>query len=215
MNILLIDSSSRNIEFALFENNKISINKKLDSEINADSLIYELLKELDSSNRFIKDVDVVSLSNGPGSFTGLRIGSVIAKGICFANNCKLIEIPTLDIIANKYKNDGEIIVLIFSNSRTQEFYFAEYKIEKGRMSRTSDYSAKRLEDINTDTKIIIVNEKTDLHLFENLNIIDFSEISDIQSHLELTLDNIKKNDFSDYKTSEPFYMKKFVPLVKK
>ena len=76
-------------------------------------------------------------------------------------------------------------------------------------------AVKRLEGINMDKKVIIVNEKTDLHLFENLNIIDFSEISDIQSHLELTLDNIKKNDFSDYKTSEPFYMKKFVPLVKK
>lgn len=215
MNILLIDSSSRNIEFALYENNKISINKKLDSEINADSLIYELLKELGSSNKLIKDVDVVSLSNGPGSFTGLRIGSAIAKGICLANNCKLVEIQTLDIIANKYKNDGELIALIFSNSRTQEFYFAEYKIEKGKMSRTSDYSVKRLEDIDTDNKIIIVNEKTDLHLFENLNIIDFSEISNIQSHLELTLDYIKGNDFSDYKTSEPFYMKKFIPLVKK
>ena len=215
MNILLIDSSSRNIEFALYENNKISINKKLDSEINADSLIYELLKELGSSNKLIKDVDVVSLSNGPGSFTGLRIGSAIAKGICLANNCKLVEIQTLDIIANKYKNDGELIALIFSNSRTQEFYFAEYKIEKEKMSRTSDYLVKRLEDIDTDNKIILVNEKTDLHLFENLNIIDLSEISNIQSHLELTLDYIKRKDFSDYKTSEPFYMKKFVPLVKK
>ena len=215
MNILLIDSSSGNIEFALYENNKISINKKLDSEINADSLIYELLKELGSSNRLIKDVDVVSLSNGPGSFTGLRIGSAIAEGICFANNCKLVEIPTLDIIANKYKNDGELIALIFSNSRTQEFYFAEYKNEKGKMSRTSDYSVKRLEDINMDNKVIIVNEKTDLHLFENLNITDLSEISNIQSHLELTLDNIERSDFSDYKTSEPFYMKKFIPLCKK
>jgi len=215
LNILLIDSSSRNIGFALYENNKISINKKLDSEINADSLIYELLEELGSSNKLIKDVDVVSLSNGPGSFTGLRIGSAIAKGICFANNCKLVEISTLDIVANKYKNDGEFIALIFSNSRTQEFYFAEYKIEKGKMFRTSDYSVKRLEDINTDNKIIKVNEETDLHLFENLNIIDLSEISNIQSHLELTLDYVKGNDFSDYRASEPFYMKKFVPLVKK
>ena len=82
MNILLIDSSSKNIEFAFSENSKISINKKLDSEINADSLIFQLLTEFDNSNKSIKNVDVVSLSNGPGSFTGLRIGSAIAKGIC-------------------------------------------------------------------------------------------------------------------------------------
>lgn len=214
MNILIIDSSSRNIEFALYEKNKISINKKLDSEINADSLIYEILKELGSSND-LKNVDIVSLSNGPGSFTGLRIGSAVAKGICFANNCQLVEIQTLDIIANKFKKDGEIIVLIFSNSRIQEFYLAEYKIEKGKISRTSNYMMKRLENITIGNKSIIINEKTDLHLFDNLKIIDLSEISNIQSHLELTLDNIKRNCFSDYKTSEPFYMKKFIPLVKK
>jgi tRNA threonylcarbamoyladenosine biosynthesis protein TsaB len=215
LNILLLDSSSKNIEFALCENNKIYINKKLDSEINADSLIYELKTVIDKYNKSISDLDVVSLSNGPGSFTGLRIGSAISKGICLANDCKLVEIPTLDIIVNRYKNDAEAVALIYSNSRTEEFYFAEYKIEKCNFSRTSDYSVKRLEEIDLSNKTVLINERIDSPALEKFNVIDIFTISNIQSQSELTLDYIKRDEYSDFGMSEPFYMKKFIPLVKR
>ncbi len=215
LNILLIDSSSKNIEFALSENSKISVNKKLDSEINADSLIYKLLTEFDNSNKSIENVDVVSLSNGPGSFTGLRIGSAIAKGICFANKCKLVEINSLDIVANKYKDAADVIAVIFSNSRTEEFYYAEYAIENGKLLRTSEYSIGKIDDMIIIDKIILINESDTLPLLKDLDVIDVSGLSNIQSQIELTMDYIKRDVFSDYRTSEPFYMKDFIPLTKK
>jgi len=215
LNILLIDSSSKNIEFALSENSKISINKKLDSEINADSLIYKLLKEFDNSNKSVKNVDVVSLSNGPGSFTGLRIGSAIAKGICFTNKCKLVEINTLDIIANKYKDDADVIALIFSNSRTDEFYYAEYIVENGKLHRNSEYCIRKIDDISMKDKNILINESNTLSCLKDFDVIDVSGLSNILSQIELTMDYIKRNEFSDYRTSEPFYMKDFIPLTKK
>ena len=215
MNILLIDSSSKNIEFAFSENSKISINKKLDSEINADSLIFQLLTEFDNSNKSIKNVDVVSLSNGPGSFTGLRIGSAIAKGICFANKCKLVEINTLDIVANKCKDDVDVIALVFSNSRTEEFYYAEYTVDNSKLQRTSEYGIRKIDEISTNDKIILINENNTLLFLKDLDVIDVSGLSNIQSQIELTMDYIKRNQFSDYRTSEPFYMKDFIPLAKR
>ena len=215
MNILLLDSSSKNIEFAFSENSKISINKKLDSEINADSLIYELLIEFDNSNKSIKNVDVVSLSNGPGSFTGLRIGSAVAKGICFANKCKLVEINTLDIVANKYKDDVDVIALVYSNSRIEEFYYAEYTVDNSKFQRTSEYSIRKIDDISSKDKIIIINENNTLPFLKDIDVIDVSGLLNIQSQIELTMDYIKRNQFSDYRTSEPFYMKDFIPLAKK
>ena len=215
MNILLLDSSSKNIEFAFSENSKISINKKLDSEINADSLIHELLIEFDNSNKSIKNVDVVSLSNGPGSFTGLRIGSAVAKGICFANKCKLVEINTLDIVANKYKDDVDVIALVYSNSRIEEFYYAEYTVDNSKFQRTSEYSIRKIDDISSKDKIIIINENNTLPFLKDIDVIDVSGLLNIQSQIELTMDYIKRNQFSDYRTSEPFYMKDFIPLAKK
>ena len=47
-------------------------------------------------------LDAVAVSCGPGSYTGLRIGVSMAKGICYGRNVKLIGIPTLEILAVQY-----------------------------------------------------------------------------------------------------------------
>ena len=213
MNILLIESSSKKIEFGYGKNDEIVVLKELDSENNADSLIYMIKKIFDEKHIDFKDIDVVSLSNGPGSFTGLRIGSAIAKGICFALNCKLLEIPTLDIIANKYKGlmEGEVLTsLIFSNSKSREFYSADYIYENKELKRVSEYSTGFLDTF--ENKKYIVNEKNEFEFPVDLDVINVSEISNIRSQFELSIKYIKEGRYSDFRLSEPFYMKTFVPL---
>ena len=215
MNILLLDTSSKNIEFAFSKSGKIAILKKLDSEYNADSLIYIIKQEFESAELEFSCLDVVSISNGPGSFTGLRISSAVAKGICFGTGCKLIEIPTLDIIAGKYEGQPAekiFTALIFSNSKTEEFYAADYKFKNNNIIRISDYYIKKAADFDAENRIFLVNEdekKLDLYDF---GIIRLSGKSSIYSQLNLTNKYISENRYSDYRTSEPFYMKNFVPV---
>ena len=214
MNILLLESSSKNIEFAFSKSGKITILKKLDSESNADSLIYMIKQEFESANLDLSCLDVVSISNGPGSFTGLRISSAVAKGICFGTGSKLIEIPTLDIIAGKYSgkpSDKILTALVFSNSKTNEFYAADYSFINNIITRISGYYIKKAEDFNAESRIFLINEDEE-HLTElNLEVIRLSGKSNIYSQLALTIKCISENRYSDYKTSEPFYMKNFVP----
>ena len=47
----------------------------------------------------IADIDVVAVSSGPGSFTGLRIGASFAKGLCFSGSPKLLAVPTMQALA--------------------------------------------------------------------------------------------------------------------
>jgi|WetSurMetagenome_2_1015567.scaffolds.fasta_scaffold179369_2 tRNA threonylcarbamoyladenosine biosynthesis protein TsaB len=215
MNILLLESSSRNIEFGYSKNDKIVIVKKLDSENNADSLIYMIKEIFDKESIDFKEIDVISLSNGPGSFTGLRIGSAIAKGFCFILGCKLIEIPTLNIIANKYKkSEGNKVYssVIFTNFKSKEFYTADYTIGNSGLKRVSEYAIKSIETVIKG--IYVLNEKNEFDFPDNSEVIDVSGISNINSQLELSIKYINNNRFSDIITAEPFYMKDFVPVQK-
>lgn len=214
MGILLIESSSKKIEFGFVRGNEVLINQTLEQKDNADNLTFFIKSAFDKNKIGFEEIEYVSLSNGPGSFTGLRIGSSIAKGICFAKGSKLIEIPTLDIIANKYKQSEKVSSLIYSNSRTNEYYFCRYLYESSVLKRISDYKSGYLEDIISGKDTVYLMNKTDGDLipekYSNL-ITDVSDISGIQSQAELTKAIILDNSFSDYKSSQPFYMKEFVP----
>lgn len=207
MNLLSIDSSSSKIEFAVFNNSREIIRHILADNENADVLIYSIAEKCKKNNFSLKDLEYVSISNGPGSFTGLRISSAIAKGICFASDSKLIEVNSLDVLANKIETDKIIVPLIFSNSRTNEFYFSRYKKENG-LQRISDYSISLLPSILNDEDFFVSNEK--IPVYEE-KVMVFESSSNISLY-QLTLNYISQNKFSDYNTSEPFYMKEFIPL---
>lgn len=209
MNILLLDTSSKKIEFAYNQKGDFIILKTLEEEKNADDLVYEIKKEFDGHGFSFQEIDYVGLSNGPGSFTGLRIGSAVAKGICIGSSAKLIEVSSLDLIAMKYsevtKKDGIITPMIFSNSRTGEFYFAEYK----GIDRISDYKIAVLDEIVKTNSDFIINEKTDYSFPENSVVINLSDTSNIQSLYNISKMLIDEGKISDYGRSEPFYMKRF------
>lgn len=213
MTNLLIDCSSSRIEFGYSKDSKILFSHILENEFNADALTYFIKRAFVSEEVDIRDLDCVTLSNGPGSFTGLRIGSAIAKGICYGTGCRLIEIPTLDMIANKFDRKGIITSLIFSNSRTLEFYYCNYRRDSDKLEKISEYQTGLLEKIMKPDSFFVINEKTEGIIPVSLmkSITDVSGYPNIGSLNTLAKEYIDGGRFSDYKTSEPFYMKEFIP----
>jgi len=65
------------------------------------------------------DVAAVAVANGPGSYTGLRIGLGFAKGLAAANHVKLIGVPTLDIVAAEQAFSQEPLVAVIEAGRTR------------------------------------------------------------------------------------------------
>ena len=217
MNILLLDCSSKTASYGFARDGDLVLERAIPGTRNADSLMYEMRKDLEANNISFKDIDVVSLSNGPGSFTGLRIGSAIAKGICFSIDAKLAEIVTLDIIAGMHSSQGEYAAVIYSGMRTGEFYYAVYTNE-GKLMRIGDYASDTLDVILKRTKDIVINEKIDFSenfedVSKGMDVIN-AEGNAIREQLKLTMEKIERSEFSDINTSEPFYMQEFKPLVK-
>lgn len=89
-----------------------------------DEMLAELINRLLTDCRIeIKKLDAVAVSAGPGSFTGLRIGSAIAKGICFDNKIKLVPVGSLYSIAFAFREFAveyqinDLAVLTFSHGK--------------------------------------------------------------------------------------------------
>lgn len=102
--ILVIDSATKVCSVALFDqSNLVACREELSEQyIHAEKLnpfIEELLLQ---SKISIKDLTAVAVSEGPGSYTGLRIGAASAKGLCFALGIPLIAVNPLEAMAKAY-----------------------------------------------------------------------------------------------------------------
>ena len=80
-------------------------------------------------------IDAVGLSEGPGSYTGLRIGTSTAKGLCYGLNVPLIPVPTLQVLCAAAKdkfpitNDQSPLLLPLIDARRMEVYTALYDMD--------------------------------------------------------------------------------------
>ena len=113
MKCLLLDTSSSNVLVALIENNKIiyEYRKKVDSDL-ASKILTIIDNGLKDCNSKINDIDKIFVANGPGSFTGVRIGVTVAKNIAWALDKDVIPISSLEILATTKTNKKYLVPMI-------------------------------------------------------------------------------------------------------
>ena len=99
--ILALDTSTKNCSVALFNGNKIIALKEQNSDgyTHAEQLTLFIEEVIKSANLTLKEIKAIAISKGPGSYTGLRIGTSTAKGLCYALGIPLISISTLKAMA--------------------------------------------------------------------------------------------------------------------
>tara|TARA_R110002050_G_scaffold149463_1_gene276056 strand:+ start:102285 stop:102971 length:687 start_codon:yes stop_codon:yes gene_type:complete len=98
--ILNIETSTTVCSIAIGVNGKaVAVNEINDGYSHAEEIQGLIEKSLAESGLKITDLDAISVSKGPGSYTGLRIGVSLAKGLCFGLEIPLISVPTLEAMA--------------------------------------------------------------------------------------------------------------------
>lgn len=60
------------------------------------------------------DIDYVALTNGPGYFTGIRVGAAYASGLAYASGAEIIPVSSLEVLARSFGNNGKVLVLVYS-----------------------------------------------------------------------------------------------------
>ena len=113
MKYLLMDTSSSNILISIIDDNKIVYEYKRSIKMDLASKILLIIDEgLRKCNIKLQDIDKIFIVNGPGSFTGVRIGVTLAKNIAWALDKKVIPISSLELMATTTTNKKYLVPMI-------------------------------------------------------------------------------------------------------
>lgn len=153
MLVLAIDTATKIASVALYDD-KIGILGEINLyvKVNHSNIIMTAVDNLFKMTKLsIADVDRVAVTIGPGSFTGIRIGVSIAKGLVFGTGKKIVGINELDVIAYNAESRNETIVSLI-DARKERVYYSTYKYEGDNLVRLSEYTDGSLAEILDNLK---------------------------------------------------------------
>ena len=154
MLILSIDTCTKIGSVALYDTKEGLVGEiNINAKQNHSDLIMSTIDSLFSlTKRNVKEVDKIAVSTGPGSFTGIRIGVGIAKGLAYSLNKPIAGINELELIAHN-SNNNSTKVLAMIDARKERVFYGIYKWEKDELILEGEYGAEELriilEKINT------------------------------------------------------------------
>jgi len=133
--VLGIETSDDFVGAGIADHSGILISKAANSSRRNKNLLNDLLDDaLKSAGLAFADIDGVSVSLGPGSFTGLRVGLAAAKGICWSKNIPLAGVPSTEvIIASVSMLPGKYIAV--KDARRDQYYFGGYECDNSKYFR--------------------------------------------------------------------------------
>lgn len=148
MLILAFDTTSSILSVALLQDDKLlAKNIVRESQRHSELLIPEIEKILHSQKIWYQDLDLIAVTNGPGSFTGSRIGLTAARTIKTATNLPLILVNSCEAIAFKYRDfSGKIFTAL--DATMDEFFCAEFFSQNGKITTTMEPCLVKAEDIS-------------------------------------------------------------------
>lgn len=164
MIVLYIDTSSDYLYSGIVIEDKLvsSIKKKYEKDLSKEALP-QVIELFNKANIIPKDLDKIIVVNGPGSFTGIRIGITIAKTIAWALNINITPISGLIAMAISCNNDTYKMPLI--DARRGYVYGAIYDKDNNEVIKDSHINLQELLDKSKDLDIeAITNNDLDINI---------------------------------------------------
>jgi tRNA threonylcarbamoyladenosine biosynthesis protein TsaB len=223
--ILNIDTASEKAHISFAKDGLVINSLSSESQKEHASFLQTAIQQLTKNTGiFLKDIDAVAVTAGPGSYTGLRVGMASAKGLCYALKKPLITISSLEVLTRSaldlFQNAGESILLCpMIDARRMEVFTAVYQNDLSVYMRPCAMILDELSferELSKDKilffgsgsdkwRLICKNENA---AFEHVSILP--EAMSKQSNLCYA-----ENKFTELAYSEPFYLKEFQTVIKK
>jgi len=222
MYILNIETSTKNCSVSIgYEEKVIDVLEYAGENYSHAEKLHIFIRDILKRNQLKpSDLTAVSVSKGPGSYTGLRIGVSAAKGLAYALDIPLIAVPTLHSLAKKVKPGSPAFIIPLIDARRMEVYSAVYNQNHELIRQVK---AEILEDnifnhYLDKQKVYFVGdavEKTKTLInHKNAIFLDEKFPSAKEMHV-LSYQKLLKKEFEDVAYFEPFYLKDFIITTKK
>lgn len=219
--ILLLESSTTNCSVGIALNGDLIAIREANEGYTHSEHMASFTQEVLSEAKFqSNDLDAIAVGKGPGSYTGLRIGVSLAKGISFASEIPIISIESLKIIAQQIRESGADYYIPMTDARRMEVYTAIYD---SALNRLGEIEAKILDESSFHE----ILEKGSC-VFAGDGSAKFKEVCkhpsaqfvdnifpSVNGMAKLAEEKFKKDDFEDSAYFEPFYLKEFIAIKPK
>ncbi|OIV41863.1 tRNA (adenosine(37)-N6)-threonylcarbamoyltransferase complex dimerization subunit type 1 TsaB [Flavobacterium johnsoniae] len=213
--ILNIETATKNCSVSIAKNGETILCKEIAEEgySHAEKLHVFIEDVIAESGISVQELAAIAVSQGPGSYTGLRIGVSAAKGLCFALNIPLIAVDTLQTLASKANvSDGKIIPML--DARRMEVYSevfnADLQVERAIQAEIitedsfSEYNEKVYFVGDCAEKCKPLLTKENFIFLEEIKYPSAGEMS------KISYDKYQKSDTVDVAYFEPYYLKDFM-----
>lgn len=228
--ILNIETATEVCSVNLARDGEILIEKESWEGLNHSRLLTVFIDEIFRENSFeFAQLDAVAVSKGPGSYTGLRIGVSVAKGLCYSLGIPLIAVGTLDALGkytaanrNHYVPESieadKALFCPLIDARRMEVYTALFNANG---EKTEEVSAK-IVDENSFSEFLTRHpvlffgngaEKCKPALTHSNALFSGPLKASARFMIKLAEEKYNNNDFEDVAYFEPFYLKNFIATV--
>ncbi len=150
MIVLGIDTSAVTCSVALYSDHLLSFYSSSSGLTHSQTLLPAIRAALEENRLSVSDLDLVAISNGPGSFTGLRIGISTVKGLCLPNDISCVGVSTLNALAMNARGLENTVICPVMDARRGEFYNALFLIESGLPKRITPDRAISGEELKKE-----------------------------------------------------------------
>jgi tRNA threonylcarbamoyladenosine biosynthesis protein TsaB len=212
--ILNIDTAVDSAMICLAENGKTIASRKNENQKEHAAWMQPAIVRLLEENALgPRDLSAVSVSNGPGSYTGLRVGLASAKGLCYALNIPLITVDTLKIMALAVADKAVDLICPLIDARRMEVFAAVY--DKNLVEQIAalamilhDNSFEALLDKHQI--LFCGNGSNKFREIVTVGNASFTSIDTTENALSaLAYSCFVNKDFADLAYAEPMYIKEF------
>ena len=223
--LILIETSTSLCSTALAVNGQIVSHRESTAPKAHAAMTAPFVKQmLDECGIEVRDCDAVCVSAGPGSYTGLRVGSSTAKGLCFGAGIPLIAVGTPDVLAYQAIESGSMpegcrAIVPLIDARRMEVYTATFSPSGERLSGTEPkiICEGDFEQLLSEGPVFFIGDGAEKcsRVIKHPNAFFLQACPRAQAMLQPALKALEEKKFCDTAYFEPFYLKDFVATVSK